>query len=62
MIDADTRRNNGGIWTANASYSFVSNSSGNTSITLNKTYGSWSYVSGNNGMGSKNAMVWLCWI
>jgi hypothetical protein len=60
MIDADTRRNNGGIWTANANYSFTSNSSGNTSITLNKTYGSWSYVTGNNGMSAR--MPWYGYV
>ena len=60
MIDADTRRNNGGIWTANASYSFVSNSNGNTNITLNKTYGSWTYVSANNGMSAR--MPWYGYV
>lgn len=60
MIDADTRRNHGGIWTANASYSFVSNSNGNTNITLNKTYGSWTYVSGNNGMAAR--MPWYGYV
>ncbi len=60
MIDADTRRNHGGIWTANANYSFISNSSGNTSITLNKTYGSWTYVSGNNGMAAR--MPWYGYV
>ncbi len=60
MIDADTRRNHGGIWTANASYSFISNSSGNTNITLNKTYGSWTYVSANNGMSAR--MPWYGYV
>jgi hypothetical protein len=60
MIDADTRRNHGGIWTSNASYSFISNSSGNTNITLNKTYGSWTYVSANNGMSAR--MPWYGYV
>lgn len=44
MIDANTRGNYGGIWTANDSYSFVSNSNANTNITLNTKFGSWNYT------------------
>src|SRR5438094_845651 len=43
MIDAQSRRSNGGIWTANNNYSFVSTSNGNTNITLNTKFGSWTY-------------------
>ncbi|MEO5889017.1 MAG: fibrinogen-like YCDxxxxGGGW domain-containing protein [Ferruginibacter sp.] len=43
MIDAQTRNSNGGIWTANDNYSFVSTSNGNTNITLNTKFGSWNY-------------------
>jgi hypothetical protein len=50
MIDANTRRSFGGVWTANAAYSFVSNSSSNTNVTENKKFGNWNYVGSNNGM------------
>ncbi len=43
MIDATTRGAWGGIWTANDTYSFVSNSNGNTNITLNTKFGTWNY-------------------
>ncbi len=56
MIDANTRGNFGGVWTANASYSFVSNSSSNTNVTENKKFGNWNYVGSNNGMALR--MPW----
>jgi hypothetical protein len=56
MIDAGSRRSYGGIWTANGAYSFVSTANTQTDITLNTKYGSWSYVSGNNGMAQR--MPW----
>ena len=34
----------GGVWTANDSYSFVSQSNANTNITLNTKFGNWEYV------------------
>jgi len=43
MIDATTRGDWGGIWTANSAYSFVSTSNGNTNITLNTKFGTWIY-------------------
>ncbi len=43
MIDAQSRRSNGGIWTANQPYSFVSTSNTSTDITLNTKFGSWIY-------------------
>lgn len=50
MIDADTRKSFGGIWTANAAYSFLSTSNANTNITEIKKFGTWNYVSNNNGI------------
>lgn len=43
MMDAQTRGSNGGIWTANSNYSFVSTSNANTDITLNTKFGTWNY-------------------
>ena len=43
MMDAQTRHSHGGIWTANAPYSFISTSNANTDITLNTKFGSWDY-------------------
>jgi len=43
-IDANTRGNHGGIWTANRNYSFVSASNANTNITLNSKFGTWDYA------------------
>jgi hypothetical protein len=40
MIDATTRGNWGGIWTANQAYSFVNTNNTQTVITLNTTFGS----------------------
>lgn len=56
MIDAGSRRNFGGIWTANSAYSFMSTSNGQTSLTLDKKYGTWNYVGDNNGMALR--MPW----
>ncbi len=60
MIDAGTRRSFGGIWTANAAYSFLSNSNANTNITLNTKFGTWNYVTGNNGMAPR--MPWYGYV
>jgi hypothetical protein len=54
MIDAQSRRSYGGIWTANDNYSFVSTTNGNTNITLNTKFGSWNY----NGSGIEERMPW----
>ena len=60
MIDANTRSNFGGIWTANAAYSFVSSSSSNTNLTENKKFGNWNYVGSNNGMALR--MPWYGYV
>jgi surface protein len=54
MIDATTRGNWGGIWTANQAYSFVNTNNTQTDITLNTTFGSWTY----NGSGVEKIMPW----
>lgn len=55
MMDANARRTYGGIWTANANYSFVSNSNANTNITLNTSFSpTWSY----NTDGVEARMPW----
>lgn len=56
MIDAYSRNSYGGIWTANAAYSFVSTSNANTNITLNTNYGGWSYNTNNDGVSER--MPW----
>lgn len=56
MIDAYSRNSYGGIWTANAAYSFVSTSNANTNITLNTNYGGWSYNTSNDGVSER--MPW----
>lgn len=60
MIDANTRRSFGGIWTANATYSFVSNSSSNTNVTENVKFGNWTYVGNNDGMSLR--MPWYGYV
>lgn len=60
MIDANSRRSFGGVWTANAAYSFVSNSSSNTNVTENKKFGNWNYVGSNNGMALR--MPWYGYV
>ena len=56
MIDAGSRRNFGGIWTANAAYSFMSISNAQTNLTENSKFGTWNYVGDNNGMALR--MPW----
>lgn len=56
MIDAGSRRNFGGIWTANAAYSFMSTSNAQTNLTENSKFGTWNYVGDNNGMALR--MPW----
>lgn len=53
MIDANTRKSFGGIWTANSNYSFVSTSNAQTNLTLNTKFGNWNYVGENNGMAQR---------
>jgi hypothetical protein len=60
MIDAGSRRSFGGVWTANAAYSFVSNSSSNTNVTENKKFGNWNYVGNNDGMALR--MPWYGYV
>ena len=60
MIDAYTRNNYGGIWTANAAYSFTSTSNANTNITVNTNYGGWSYNSNNDGISQR--MPWYGYV
>ncbi len=60
MIDAYTRNSYGGIWTANAAYSFVSTSNANTNITLDTNYGGWSYNSNNDGVSAR--MPWYGYV
>jgi hypothetical protein len=60
MIDANTRSSFGGIWTANAAYGFVSNSSSNTNVTENVKFGNWNYVDNNDGMSLR--MPWYGYV
>jgi hypothetical protein len=43
MMEANTRGNWGGIWTANGNYSFVKTDNSQTNVTLNTKFGSWNY-------------------
>ena len=55
MMDANARLTYGGIWTANANYSFTSSSNANTNITLNTSFSpTWSY----NNDGVEARMPW----
>jgi hypothetical protein len=60
MIDAYTRNSYGGVWTANAAYSFISTSNANTNITLNTNYGGWSYNTNNDGVSER--MPWYGYV
>ncbi len=60
MIDANTRRSFGGIWTANGNYSFVNPNNTQTDVTLNTKFGTWSYVTGNNGWAQR--MPWYGYV
>lgn len=53
MFDAASRGSFGGIWTANGSYSFVSTSNTQTDVTVNTKFGSWNYVTNNNGFAQR---------
>jgi hypothetical protein len=54
MIDANTRKSNGGIWTANGAYSFVNGNNTQTDVTLNTEFGTWAY----NDAGIEQRMPW----
>jgi hypothetical protein len=54
MIDANTRKSNGGIWTANDAYTFVKPDNTQTNITLNTKFGTWTYSDG----GIEERMPW----
>ena len=54
MLDATTRGNWGGIWTANQAYSFVNTSNNQTDVTLNTTFGNWQY----NDSGIEQRLPW----
>ena len=43
MIDANTRRRFGAIWTANQAYSFVNGNNSQTDVTINTKFGTWLY-------------------
>jgi hypothetical protein len=54
MIDANTRRSFGGIWTANEAYTFLKSTNSQTNITLNTKFGTWTYNDG----GIEERMPW----
>jgi len=54
MIDANTRKSNGGIWTANDAYTFLKPDNTQTNITLNTKFGTWTYNDG----GIEERMPW----
>lgn len=55
MLDATTRGNWCGIWTANQAYSFVNTSNNQTDVTFNTTFGNWQY----NDTGIEQRLPWL---
>lgn len=54
MIDANTRRSNGAIWTANGAYTFLKGDNTQTNITINTKFGTWTY----NDAGIEQIMPW----
>ena len=60
MIDANSRRSYGGIWTANGAYSFVNGNNSQTNVTINTKFGlngstgTWTYNDG----GIEQRMPW----
>ena len=60
MIDANSRRSYGGIWTANGAYSFVNGNNSQTNVTINTKFGlngstgTWTY----NDNGIEQRMPW----
>lgn len=58
MIDANTRRSFGGIWTANGNYSFISPNNSQTDVTVNTKFGNWNYAANNNGISQRMPWYW----
>jgi hypothetical protein len=56
MLDAQSRGRYGGIWTANAAYSFVSRTNGSTNVTLNQKFDNW--TDNNSGGSIQRRMPW----
>jgi hypothetical protein len=56
MLDAQSRGRYGGIWTANAAYSFVSRTNGSTDVTLNQKFDNW--TDDNSGGSIQRRMPW----
>lgn len=54
MIDANTRRSNGAIWTANGAYTFLKGDNTQIDITINTKFGTWTY----NDAGIEQTMPW----
>ena len=54
MMDATTRGDWGGIWTANGTYSFVNTNNTQTDVTLDTKFGNWNY----NNSGVEQRMPW----
>jgi len=54
MMDATTRGDWGGIWTANGTYSFVNTDNTQTNVTLDTKFGNWNY----NNSGVEQRMPW----
>jgi hypothetical protein len=54
MIDANTRNSFGGIWTANAAYTFLNPNNAQTNVTVNTKFGTWAYSDG----GIEQRMPW----
>ena len=60
MIDANTRKSYGGIWTANGAYSFINGNNTQTNVTINTKFGingsvgTWTY----NDAGIEQIMPW----
>lgn len=54
MIDANARRSNGAIWTANGAYTFLKPDNTQTNITIDTKFGTWTYSDG----GIEQIMPW----
>ena len=54
MIDANARRSNGAIWTANGAYTFLKSDNTQNNITINTKFGTWTYNDG----GIEQIMPW----
>lgn len=56
MIDAYSRGSYGGIWTVNGAYTFTKGDNTQTDVTLNTKFGTWNYVTNQNGI--QKVMPW----